>query len=92
MARSLLAAHAMLEAGALETLRTERYAGWKQPLGSRILAGGESLSSLREHVRSSVEPPRVSGRQEMLERIVARFIERGSVEPSQDAFRRDGAA
>ena len=78
MARALLAAHAMIEDGALEDVRNERYAGWRRRFGRSILRGDESLESMREHVRMSREPERVSGRQEMLENTVARYVERAN--------------
>ena len=76
MARALLAAHAMIDDGALSDVVAERYAGWRTTLGRGILKSEHSLESLRDHVKSSVEPERVSGRQEMLENVVARYIER----------------
>ncbi len=76
MARALLAAHAMLSDGALTDVIAERYAGWRTPIGKRIMNSEHSLESLRDYVKSSVEPGRVSGRQEMLENTVARYVER----------------
>ncbi len=76
MARSLLVAAAMLEDGALENARSERYAGWDGELGRRILAGDESLVSLDERTLGAGEPTRASGRQEALENLVAKYIER----------------
>ncbi len=76
MARALLAAHAMLEDGALSDNLADRYSGWRTKFGQRIMAGNESLVSLRDHVRATIEPEPVSGRQEMLENIVARYVER----------------
>lgn len=76
MARALLAAHAMIEDGALSQVISDRYAGWRTKFGRSVLKGNESLESLRDHVKLSMEPTRVSGRQEMLENMVARYIER----------------
>lgn len=76
MARALLAAQAMIDDGLLISARRERYAGWRKDFGRRIMRGDESLTSLRDHVRMTPEPERVSGRQEMLENAVARYIER----------------
>jgi len=76
MARALLAAHAMIDDGALSSVVSDRYAGWRTKFGRSILKGEESLESLREHVRLTIEPDRVSGRQEMLENVVARYVER----------------
>jgi xylose isomerase len=66
----------MLEDGALENARSERYAGWDGELGRRILAGDESLVSLDERTLGAGEPTRASGRQEALENLVAKYIER----------------
>jgi xylose isomerase len=76
MARALLAAAAMLADGSLEAARNERYAGWGSDLGSEILNGDVGLGSLHERAMSAGEPERHSGRQEALENLVARFIER----------------
>ena len=76
MARSLLVAAAMLEDGALENPRSERYAGWDGELGRRILAGDETLVSLDERTLGGSEPTRASGRQEVLENLVAKYVER----------------
>ncbi len=76
MARSLLAAAAMLESGELERVRSERYGGWDSELGAEILEGRIGLETLRERTLVGGEPQRRSGRQETLENMVARFIER----------------
>lgn len=70
-ARGLKAAHAMLEDGALEALRQERYAGWDN--ADAMLQGG--LEGCFEQVMSKgISPEPRSGRQERLENIVNRFI------------------
>ena len=77
MARSLLVAAAMLDDGVLEDVRRDRYAGWEGDLGTKIMAGELSLDDLRRHAmgrRQPLEP--VSGRQELLENTVARYVER----------------
>mgnify|MGYP003330166955 FL=1 len=77
MARALLAAGAMWEDGALENIRRDRYAGWEGKLGADILDGRATLASLRERTLGrDDEPTRVSGRQEEIENLVARYIER----------------
>ena len=65
----------MIEEGALEESRRERYAGWRKAFGKRILKGEESLVSLEDHVLMSREPTPTSGRQELLENTVARYID-----------------
>ncbi len=77
LARSLLVAHAMLEDRALESVLEQRYAGWDGELGRAIAAGEHSLGSLHEHVvERDLRPEPVSGRQEALENLVNRYIER----------------
>jgi xylose isomerase len=80
MARSLLVAHQMLSDGVLESYRSQRYQGWGTGLGSEILDGtgpGVSLASLHELVAAEeLDPQPVSGRQEELENLVNRYIDR----------------
>ncbi|MDH3753739.1 MAG: xylose isomerase [Acidimicrobiia bacterium] len=76
MARALLVAAELLDDGAIENARSKRYAGWDQALGQRILGGEETLASLHDRAMNGDEPVRSSGRQEALENMVARYIER----------------
>ncbi len=77
LARSLLVAHSMLADGALESTREERYRGWGSDLGGDILSGGRTLDDLHALVaESELDPAPVSGRQEELENLVNRYIER----------------
>ena len=78
MARSLLAAASIIESGELDRFRDARYAGWDEPLGTSILAGDHSLAGLHERAFGAGEPVESSGRQEMLENLVARHIERAA--------------
>jgi xylose isomerase len=75
LARSLLVAAAMLDDGTIEHFRDERYAGWDDGLGRRILGGEVDLATLAdEAVASDLDPQPVSGRQEWLENQVNRII------------------
>jgi xylose isomerase len=75
IARGLLAAAALVEDGRLERFRRERYAGWDGALGRDIRSGRASLEDLAGHVLANdLEPRPVSGRQEMLENHLARFV------------------
>ncbi len=75
MARSLLAAAAIIEGGELDAHRAARYAGWND--AHDVLAGDVSLQQMHDDLVSrNVEPAHVSGRQELLEGLVARHIER----------------
>ncbi|HEY5109889.1 MAG TPA: xylose isomerase [Acidimicrobiales bacterium] len=77
MARALLAAVSLVESGELARFRQERYAGWDGPLGARILDGSHTLVDLRHRVEEDgLDPYPRSGRQELLEQIVNRHIER----------------
>lgn len=75
LARSLLVAAAMLDDGAIEQARQQRYAGWLGERGQRILDGTVDLVTLAdEAVSSGLDPQPVSGRQEWLENQVNRVI------------------
>ncbi len=76
MAHALLVADAILEDRALDDQRTARYAGWDGELGRQILDGTLSLSDLHDRGMGVGEPARRSGRQEALENVVARYIDR----------------
>ncbi|MDG2472599.1 MAG: xylose isomerase [Pseudomonadales bacterium] len=75
MAKSLLNAAKLIEDAPLSNFVDERYAGWQQKLGQSILSGGHSLESLSKLVLDNdMNPGQVSGRQELLENIVNRYI------------------
>jgi len=75
MARALLAAAAIIEGGELDAHRAARYAGWNG--AQDVLAGNVTLQQIHDDlVANHVEPAHVSGRQELLEGLVARHIER----------------
>ncbi|WP_390912629.1 xylose isomerase [Pseudosulfitobacter sp. SM2401] len=72
-ARGLKAAAAMIEDGGLETALNERYAGWDTPAARAMLAG--NLDSTYTDVMSGkIAPNPRSGRQEILENYVNRFV------------------
>jgi xylose isomerase len=76
MAKSLLVAQSILDEGELDRRRDERYAGWSEPDAAAILAGDVTLQQIHDDlIASGREPEPVSGRQELLERIVARHID-----------------
>lgn len=77
LALSLERAAAMVQNDELQRLKDQRYAGWKQPFGQAVMAGDFNLESLAEHAfTNELNPQAVSGRQEMLENVVNRFIYR----------------
>jgi xylose isomerase len=74
LARAFLCAVALHESQALESARSARYAGWKQPLGGTIL-GGASLEQVAALAHTQgFNPKPESGRQERLENVVNRFV------------------
>lgn len=73
-ARALVIAQKMLADGVLEKFITDRYAGYRTGMGKKILAGKTTLPELEKWAASQGEPPATSGRQEMLENIVNRYI------------------
>ena len=76
LARGLLVAARMIEDGVLAKITAERYAGWEGDLGRRILAGQLDLAGVADHaVASRLEPVPRSGRQEMLENLVNRYVQ-----------------
>jgi xylose isomerase len=76
MAKSLLVAQSIIDEGELDRRRDERYAGWDTERGRSILAGEVTLQELHDDlIASGNEPAPVSGRQELLERLVARHID-----------------
>jgi xylose isomerase len=75
LARSLLAAADMVDAGTLAIPRRDRYAGWSKDLGSAILSGSLSLADLERRVATGeIDPRPRSGQQELLEGAVNRRI------------------
>ncbi len=72
-ARGLKAAAAMLEDGGLETALSERYAGWDTAEGKALL--NTDLDTIFDKVNAGgIAPAPKSGRQEMLENYVNRFV------------------
>jgi len=75
LALALKRAAAMVQKDLLQQFKDQRYAGWQQPFGKAVLAGEFSLETLAEHaLAQNFNPQAVSGRQEMLEGVVNRFI------------------
>jgi xylose isomerase len=75
LARALLVAADMIEAGTLDAMREGRYAGWGEGLGTEILGGSMSLEALADRVAADgIDPKPRSGQQELLENVVNRHI------------------
>ncbi|MBM3695470.1 MAG: xylose isomerase [Actinobacteria bacterium] len=75
LAQSLLVAARLIEEGALEQARDERYAAWSGPLGRGIIERNLTLADLEQQVvAGTIDPHPVSGRQERLENLVNRTL------------------
>lgn len=72
-ARGLVAAAAMIEDGGLDRALAERYAGWQTPQAQAMLRGDLAAIAARVLEQGIAPEPR-SGRQEMLENHVNRFV------------------
>ena len=76
LAKSLLVAQSIIDEGELDRRRDERYAGWSDPSAHDILAGDVTLRKIHDDlIASGHEPTPVTGRQELLDRLVARHID-----------------
>jgi xylose isomerase len=74
-ARALKAAARMIEDKALSGPLAERYAGWNGAEGKAMLAGKRSLEEIAARVeKKDIDPKPRSGRQELLENIVNRYV------------------
>ncbi len=72
-ARGLKAAAAMIEDGGLENVLSQRYSGWKSPNAESMLSS--SLDEISARVlNEGINPEPQSGRQEILENYVNRFV------------------
>lgn len=67
----------LVERGTLSDFVEQRYAGWNDELGRKILSGEIDLAALSDYaVAQNIQPKPVSSRQEMLENRVNRVIYR----------------
>ena len=75
VALSFIKAAEMFESKELQGIVDERYAGWNSDFGQQILSGGFSLETLSQHAQdNAIDPKPVSGKQELCENVVNRYI------------------
>ena len=75
LARGLLAAARMIGDGDLAGFVEGRYAGWQEGLGQSILKGQIDLAALAGRaLAEGLDPRPTSGRQELLENLVNRYL------------------
>ncbi len=73
LARALLAAASLIEAGELSGFVEERYSGWSDAFGRKVISGEMSLDQVGDHaVEQGLMPKPKSGRQEHLENLINR--------------------
>ena len=73
-ARGLKAAHALLESGELEEFVSERYSSYRNGIGKKIMDGQVGFKELEQYALENSEITNSSGRQEMLEGIINRYL------------------
>ena len=74
-ARGLKAAAKMVEDKALSGPLADRYKGWEVPEAKKMLDGGFTLEEVEAWVlKADLNPEPKSGRQELLENIVNRYV------------------
>ena len=73
-ARALIAADNILQKSDYRKIRTDRYASFDAGKGRDFENGKLSLTDLRDIAAASGEPETISGRQELLENLVNRYI------------------
>jgi xylose isomerase len=73
-ARALITAEAILSKSNYRKIRQDRYASFDTGFGKDFEAGALSLEQLRDFAAANGEPKVLSGRQELLENIVNRYI------------------
>jgi xylose isomerase len=73
-ARALLVAEAILERSPYRAIRSDRYASFDSGQGKKFEEGRLSLEDLRSLAIEGGEPGQISGKQELLENIVNRYI------------------
>jgi len=75
-AKGLLAADKLLTDGVLENFMTNRYVSYTEGIGKKIIENATNFEELAEYALSHDHIILQSGRQEMLEDIVNRYIYR----------------
>ena len=80
LAHALLIADQIIQDGEMDHYLNARYAGYQSGMGAKILAGEASLLELEAWASSTGEPKKISGRQELREKLFNRYIVGGIVQ------------
>ena len=73
-ARGLKAAHSLVESGEIESFVRDRYASYSTGVGKQIVSGQVGFKELEAYALQNTTITNTSGRQELLEAIVHRYI------------------
>ncbi len=73
-ARGLKIANALLESGEIESFVKDRYASWDSGIGKEIVSGKVGFKQLETYAMEHDQITNSSGRQELLEGIVNRYL------------------
>src|SRR5690606_39956678 len=74
VARAFITADRILSASPLKKMKQERYASFDQGQGKAFEEGKLSLEDLRNFAAENGEPAQISGKQELYENIVNKYI------------------
>jgi xylose isomerase len=74
LAHALLIADKIIQDGEMESYLQQRYAGYQQGIGAKIMQGSATLVELEQWAISQGEPKKISGRQEQRESLFNHYI------------------
>ena len=73
-ARGLKIAHKIREDGVLSNFVSKRYKSFKSGIGRKVMRGETNFRELERYILKNGEPPKISGREEMLENIINSYL------------------
>ncbi len=73
-ARGLKIAHKIREDGVLADFVSERYKSFKSGIGRKVMRGETNFRELERYIHKNGEPPKISGREEMLENLINSYL------------------
>ena len=73
-AHGLIIANRLLESGELEGFVAQRYSSYKTGIGEKIVKGEVGFKELAEYAMANQQPKLTSGRQELLETILNKYM------------------
>ena len=79
LAHALLIADKIIQDGEMDSYLQQRYAGYQQGIGAKIMQGSATLVELEQWAINQGEPKKISGRQELRESLFNRYIFGGLV-------------